>query len=161
MYRKTIEEVDQDIIELVKPFDNVFYLNNKSVVINGVKYVGSTYWSKPVDWVGLNDFKYIYSRKQESGRRIRITTMDMGKLHDRDLEFLEKENGDVIITHFPPTEKCRPDCYSDDSLEYFTNKTDLCRFTNVKTWISGHTHTSYDFVDSGIRFISNQIGYVD
>ena len=84
----------------------------------------------------------------------------MGKLHDRDLEFLKKENGDVIITHFPPTKKCLPDD-SNDSQEYFTNKTDISVFTNVKAWISGHTHINYNFIENGIRFISNQIGYRD
>ena len=34
-------------------------------------------------------------------------------------------------------------------------------FTNIKMWISGHTHWSYDFIDPNteIRYISNQAGY--
>jgi len=30
-------------------------------------------------------------------------------------------------------------------------------------WISGHTHWSYDFTDEliNVRFLSNQIGYLD
>ena len=142
---KTIEEADADIIGLIKPFENIYYLNNKSVVINGIKYVGSTYWSKPIDWLGLNDFRNIHTGKQASGRRSRITLNEMWKLHDRDLAFIEAENGDVIITHFPPI-KCLAK-YDDQG--YFANNTDMSRFRNVKTWISGHTHTSHDFIEGG------------
>jgi hypothetical protein len=30
---------------------------------------------------------------------------------------------------------------------------------NVLTWISGHTHWSYDFIQDGVRLIGNQLGY--
>ena len=156
--RQTMEEIDKGITEMIKQFPNIFYLNNKSVVINGIKYVGSTYWSKPIDWTMINDFRCIYVSKQRSGQYNKITTKIMGSLHDRDLAFLERENGDVIITHFPPMKKCLRE---SDNLSYFVNNTDMSRFKNVKTWISGHTHQSYDFLDNGVRFVSNQIGYKD
>jgi hypothetical protein len=42
-------------------------------------------------------------------------------------------------------------------------KTEQIDPTNIKTWISGHTHWSYDFIDldTNIRYVSNQMGYRD
>ena len=70
------------------------------------------------------------------------------------------------MTHFPPTRsgtshpKYLAEKRTANSYFAWPNESiDKLNLRNVVTWISGHTHWSYDFEKNGIRLISNQLGY--
>ena len=70
------------------------------------------------------------------------------------------------MTHFPPhrdgTSNPKYLVQKSEINSYFAwpNGTlENFKLDNVLTWISGHTHWSYDFIENGVRLISNQIGY--
>ena len=71
----------------------------------------------------------------------------------------------ILVTHFPPiNENVSNPKYKNCPLKnYFSNDFDSLEIPleNIKLWISGHTHYSYDFVKYNIRFLSNQLGYID
>ncbi len=92
---------------------------------------------------------------------------------DSDFQFINeqienfKDNKIIMVTHFPPiqTGTSHPK-YSgepDTIKKYFTwpdNTLSLFnKYNNIKCWISGHTHYSYDFTENNIRLLSNQTGY--
>lgn len=85
----------------------------------------------------------------------------------------------IIITHFPPVRKTNQhDNYTSHPMyqnqtdainKYFANDfteeylkkwnlTETELYSNIKIWMSGHTHYSYDF-NYCTRFLSNQFGY--
>jgi predicted phosphohydrolase len=85
----------------------------------------------------------------------------------------------IIITHFPPVKKTNKQenytshpmyqnqtetinkYFSNDFTEEYLKMWDLTEtelYSNVKVWMSGHTHYSYDF-NYCTRFLSNQFGY--
>lgn len=86
----------------------------------------------------------------------------------------------IVMSHFPPLRKTneQPNAtshsiYSNETpirKQYFandlTNKllktyqtTESDFYSNIKLFMSGHTHYSYDFNYCGTRFIANQVGY--
>lgn len=72
---------------------------------------------------------------------------------------LEAEQADVVVTHFPPSPQAIHNKFVGDSLsDYFANNLDISSF-GAKLWISGHTHSSFDFVQDGVRVIGNPLGY--
>jgi len=97
-------------------------------------------------------------------------------------EFLnERTKKCIIMTHFPPLSYqtsnpkynistiSRSNMTNDLISSYFRWPDDtiqklLCsenKSVCPLAWISGHTHWSYDLHRSGVRFISNQLGYRD
>lgn len=85
----------------------------------------------------------------------------------------------IVMTHFPPIRKtdAQPNLTShphyqnekESRKKYFANNftdeylkewdiTEKDLYSNIKVWISGHTHYSYDF-NYRTRFIANQLGY--
>ncbi len=91
-----------------------------------------------------------------------ISTSQLNSLN----EYLNTTNTKTIImTHFPPFRKNSSNpIYSNQPIQmknYFSwlDIHTKLNSSHIAGWICGHTHWSYDLVDSGIRFISNQMGY--
>jgi predicted phosphohydrolase len=151
--------------------DNVFLLKYNDT---NIKIIGSTLWSNVSEIQGINDFKNIKENQNEY-----VSKELFNELHNDSVKFL-KEQADhsnnkqdnekiIIITHFPPIQKnTSSPKYKDEKQhvkDYFSSNI-LLDFKNVSNkiscWIHGHTHFSNDFIDSetGIRVISNQLGYL-
>lgn len=147
--------------------NNVHFLNNDSIVIDDVCFIGSTLWSKadPMLLWKMNDFSKI--KFIHNGAYGKFLPEDARTLHNINVTYLlntvHTNLKNVIITHHAPSYKSsnykRDDFdivstgYCTDILEYFKND-------NVAAWIHGHTHHCVDYVKSGIRVVSNQRGYV-
>ena len=69
---------------------------------------------------------------------------------------------DVVITHFPPTpEAIDQELYANDhNNPYFINDTEpLVEYFGAKLWVSGHTHSPFDYRVGQTRVIGNPRGY--
>lgn len=147
---------------------NFHYLNNSTITIDGVKYIGSTLWSnldstrKKDITHGLNDF---YSIQMNFCKR--FTFDDYQKRHQRDLLWLQNELNQtvstnttnfVVITHHLPSEQLIHTKYKSHPINsaFFTN---LDHVIKGKLWIAGHTHTPMTKIIGSTKVIVNPFGY--
>lgn len=157
---------------------NIHFLENDSVVIGGVRFLGCTLWSDfrlygeesvPLTkWHAIqciSDFNVIRS----GNRRFIPDTCE--SLFKESYAWLEQalatpfDGPTVVVTHFlphragiHPKHLRKPD---DELTPYFTvDCSMLMRQYPMAAWLYGHTHNSIDIiVENGTRLISNQRGY--
>ena len=138
-------------------------LQNRSVVINKVKFIGATGWTKL-----HNDVKPFID-KDDDFKHIHNMTFDkFNQLHVEDLQFIrdEVENSEypvVVITHHPPSERMSKSEYNNS---VWQSKMFFDHEDNIKPpiilWINGHTHhTRHEILDNGVHLYSNSHGFRD
>lgn len=146
--------------------ENVFMFNNKSLVINDVKFIFSTLWSK-IDkniidiTMGMADFKYIkYDRQTFDVNRFNL-------IHEKCFKFIEKEvkseGKKVVVSHHLPSNDCNIKEFKNSTLNpaFCVDKTDFIADSDIDAWIYGHSHRNIpDFDIKGTKMITNQLGYV-
>lgn len=153
---------------------NVHLLDNDEVVINGVRFLGSTLWTdfrlfgddKKLAAMAagkkvLNDFRVI---KEEAG--VRFSPARSIELHEQSLGWLtakldEPHDGKtVVVTHHLPSNQSVSERFRDGLLSAcFASNLDHL-FGKADLWIHGHTHDNFDYEVNGTRVICNPRGYV-
>lgn len=156
----------------------VFFLENESVIIGGVRFLGCTLWTnfalfgdqyiaryKSIARNSLTDFDVI-----RHGNR-RFTPDDAAVEFERSYTWLETElakpfsGKTVVVTHFlPHREGIHPQNATPGNnhlIPYFTSDcSPLMQKYPISLWTYGHTHNSVDVVvENGVRLVSNQRGY--
>jgi|TARA_R100000900_G_scaffold46033_2_gene36920 Icc-related predicted phosphoesterase len=150
----------------------IHFLENDSVEINSVKFIGCTLWSD-FSILGdsesaiyasrsVNDFVLIRTRNDEM-----FTPQDAITRFNESSAFLKEalSNGDpkstVVVTHFPPGIDTHNTNFEVDSITaYFqANVEHLIHQYQPSLWIYGHNHYSNDLTIGQTRVISNQLGY--
>lgn len=152
---------------------DVHLLDNDAVVIDGVRFLGSTLWtdfllfgkSKKSTAMSdgqncLNDFRLI-----REGREIFSPARSV-ELHEQSLVWLkarldEPFNGKtVVVTHHLPSKLSVADRYKFSTLSAcFASELDYL-FGKMDMWIHGHTHDNFNYEANGTRVICNPRGYV-
>jgi predicted phosphodiesterase len=152
-------------------------LDDQSVVIDGVRFLGSTMWSplRPVEdgidvacdevlQLHLNDFRMICC---DDGERP-MTPETMRAMHRQSWNWLRdalqvKHDGPtVVITHFVPTPAGIAPQFAGTNLNgYFVADCRELMNSDIDCWIVGHTHASFAFQDatSGVPLRCNPAGY--
>ena len=146
----------------------IHFLQNSSVLIDGVRFHGATLWSdfdrgnplsKHAAMVGMNDY-----RKIRFGPKYR-------KLHPNDTEsefyrsknyFIKNvEKGDVVITHHLPLYQCIEEKYKKSPINgaFASNLSDVILGNKPSLWMHGHTHSPVDFDFGSTRVVCNPRGY--
>jgi predicted phosphohydrolase len=149
--------------------DNIFLLNNTSVVHDDVKIVFSTLWSKisPANvWQierGMNDFHVIKYDKH------RFSATQFNQFHEESVNYLQNElkqkhiGKTVVVTHHVPTLLNYPPHYKGTILNeaFAVELFDFIEPSNIDYWIYGHHHTNTpDFKIGNTEMLTNQLGYV-
>jgi len=170
---KTKEKLLARARELAKG-TNVTILDNESVVLDGVRVIGSTLWSNVprihYNFIEnyLNDYRSIY-RATEEGQQKLITCEDTVQYHKQAVQYLTQQlfqayrNKEpvLVLTHHAPS-------FRNTSAQQYQGKigtlgfaTDLTHLfgSHVSTWVFGHTHWCCDNNEKGTRVISNAKGY--
>ncbi len=155
--------------------ENVHILQNSSLVIDGVLFLGGTLWTSfrsgnPIVMydaeVGMNDYNRI--RVASNGYR-RLRAIDVLEEHRATRNFLfdslraMKDDYEkiVVVTHHAPSSKSIPAKYIGDNLnDCFVNNFEyqLIDF-GPDIWIHGHLHNSSDYMMGNTRTICNPRGY--
>lgn len=170
---ETNEIIKQKTQEIFNETENIYYLNNSFVTIDGVKYIGTTLWSQLdttfkrqiVDC--LNDFNYIKVKFCKA-----LTFEQYNKFHQRDLKWLQDEinltvsdgnSNFVVITHHLPSNqlihpKYKIHPYNDINSAFSTN---LDHMIQGKMWIAGHTHNQITKNINGTQVVVNPFGYAN
>ena len=149
--------------------DNLFLLNNTSLVYKDVKLIFSTLWSRinhenaNVIQQQLNDFHQIKYKAAP------LTVKYFNGIHKESLHFVERELSmsqhpkKVVVTHHVPTLRNYPLHYLNSPLNeaFATDLDDLIERTQPAYWVYGHHHdNTLDFSIGNTRLLTNQLGYV-
>lgn len=151
---------------------HVYFLENNEMVINGVRFLGTTLWT---DYVGngtqnreenmavinasLNDHKIIRMGERQ------FLPGDALAMHNTSKKWLSIKLTDffggktVVITHHAPSLKCQHKLYDYSAIAtgFLSDMDDLVAQADV--WIYGHTHSNLDSKIGDCRLVSNQAGY--
>lgn len=154
---------------------NVWILQNNSVEIDGVLFLGGTLWTSfqngnPIMMFdaenSMNDYSKI--RVPKNGYR-RLRALDVLDEHMTTRNFifdtLEAERDDyekvVVITHHAPSHRSIAPEFKGDRLNeaYVNNYDHWIEKTRPTFWFHGHTHSSHDYMIGETRVICNPRGY--
>lgn len=173
----------QKIIEKMRQAargSHVHVLNNESVFIDGVRFIGTTAWSDFGIWPdrpqamsaagagrdpyssGARDYRYI-----RTGGYRRITPADTATWAVRSKAFLRQElektfpGPTVVVTHHAPSEKSLEHGRALQPLDATdANRWDeLVQTSGAALWCHGHTHHPVDYMLGPTRVVSNPRGY--
>jgi len=156
---------------LFDPLHNVHFLNNDSIVINGVKFIGSTLWSdgNPMLQYKMNDFSKINYKYTGSHGALygKLSVEEAANIHQISKQLIKNaidpKLKNVVITHHAPSfEMINMIKYGDSFTNTGFATEILGEFDpkHISVWISGHTHWATSKVINGIPSVSNCRGYV-
>ncbi len=179
-----MQDIDNSILEIVKEYDNITYLNMDKFIIGNTKFIGCSLWSDVSEIKNtvaniMNDYSNIYlesdisicrkkyydtgKRKYIKSFRSELTPDDIITLHNKmkfwlNDEINSNENYNIIVlSHHPPSFKMSHKI-DDYKYCYGSECENLIKYP-VKYWISGHTHKSMKIEINNIPCISNCMGY--
>ncbi|MGH1461933.1 MAG: metallophosphoesterase [Neptuniibacter sp.] len=156
---------------------NIKILENRSFVIDGVRFLGCTLWTDcKIHEEILDTFVVInemasrmtdYRRIRTGGSYRRLRVSDTIGEHLTSVRWLKQQLSEefagptVVITHHAPHRECLNDVH-DQYLDcaYASDLSDLIEDYKPDVWIYGHTHEKVDFMVGVTRLISNPLGYV-
>jgi len=148
---------------------NVYLLENESVIIDDVRFLGCSLWTdygyenpKIMDaaWEGMNDFRYI------SDNGVPLKPDRLLETHKQSVNWLADvldepfKGKTVVVTHHAPSMKSWHRNIKD-SYQYFycSNLENLLLDTRPDLWIHGHIHHAQDYTVNGVRILCNPRGY--
>lgn len=158
----------------------VHLLENSSVVLDGVRFLGATMWTdynlfakgdpggqmqaRATARFGIQDHQSITLRDFS---RDRFAPEDAQAFHEASLAWLEGElatehDGDtVVITHHCPSPQSVATRFQRELLSaaFASDLEPLIERYQPSAWIHGHTHDSYDYEIGATRVICNPRGY--
>lgn len=157
---------------------HVHVLDNDEIVIGGVRFIGTTFWS---DFMLLGDGNERAAAIAEAQCRMRdfsririddftqalFTPADSAVLFKRNAEWLERRlntphsGPTVVVTHHAPSRRSIHPRFVGSLLNacFISDAEHLVDGDRAQWWIHGHTHDSFDYVLNGTRVVCNPRGY--
>lgn len=154
--------------------NNILFLENNSVEIGGVRFLGTTLWTD-YRLPGLNRtqrqlMEYVGSRLNDhfsirTGRHA-FTPRDAFARHEIARAWLEAElakpfaGKTVVVTHHAPHQLSTHPRYIGNQLNagFISDLSDL--MPGVDLWLHGHVHDSFDYQVGRCRVVANPAGYI-
>ncbi|MDO8676480.1 MAG: metallophosphoesterase [Candidatus Azambacteria bacterium] len=148
-------------------------LNNKTVVLGGIKFVVSVLWSRvsPQNMrqveESMNDY-HVISRTDDSGRQRILRAADTNRYHDLSVQFIQNEVENfsgtiVVLTHHMPSLRLIAPKYTNSPINsgFATDLDDLIlSHPNIALWVCGHSHEFADMMIGETRVVRNPLGYL-
>ena len=150
----------------------IHFLENESVVIGGVRFLGTTLWTDyrlrsnrtQIELMehaqrGLNDHQLI----RNGG--LRFSAQDALGLHERARAWLEYELAQpfagktVVVSHHGPHLLSVHARYAGDLLSAAFVSDLSALMPGVDLWLHGHVHDSFDYQIGRCRVVANPAGY--
>jgi DNA repair exonuclease SbcCD nuclease subunit len=146
---------------------NFVILNNGSIIIDGIKFIGGTMWTNlhngsPAAMIAskqmMNDYRVIHKNDKL------FTVSDWLIEHEKFLVFLNSELDDkhinVVISHHAPSPLTTHEYYKHCGNDNASFSTDMSKYMHlVKYWFYGHMHGGYDIEIDGCQILTNPRGY--
>ncbi|QPC91612.1 metallophosphoesterase [Mesorhizobium sp. INR15] len=175
-YRGSIKEGLEDGLSAAEGFPDVHFLENGSVVIDGVRFIGATLWT---DYrieghpevamyharERMNDYKQIAKQRNPWQRFVPEAAFRMHQDSRRFIDTALKADriATVVVTHHLPHTKSIPSRFKGDLLNaaYASDLTEIIESGHPTLWVHGHTHDSCDYIVGSTRIVCNPRGYDD
>lgn len=161
-YGNKWENVMDMLWKLGDEIDNFYFLENETIKLDGVSFIGATLWSSP-NWGVFNQISDHFLIKYEDKK---ITSDQITEWNQASIAYIKDrlENipgKKVVVTHFGPDPILMdPHWRNHDELNtYFWSKGFDRHFHYADMWLYGHTHDSGDIVLDGCRCVCNPYGY--
>jgi len=157
---------------------NIHILDNDQVMIEGVRFLGTTLWTDFMLWDDaaeralamleaqrfMRDFSRIHL--DEPVPRL-FTPDDAAALCRADAQWLETRLAEphagptVVITHHAPSRQSIHSRFAGSPLNgcFVSDLQHLADGERVQLWVHGHTHDSFDYMLNGTRVVCNPRGY--
>ena len=156
-YHSDREEVLGYTQDAVEDFDNLIWLDNDTVELEGVRFVGAPMWF----------------RDNPKARPYKRLMSDFGLIEDFEAWVYEENaatlayfdqhvrKGDVVLTHYVPTFRSVHPRWAGSQLNAFfvCDMEPLILEREPRIWIHGHTHDSFDYLLGSTQVICNPFGY--
>lgn len=164
-YGTTPQKFNFVMREVEKKFNNLHYLSNKTVTIDGVRFVGTTLWyslqtTNPVLKVQYNRLKFNFP----DFTQIEDFDKHLVEEHQKAVRWLDNviKPQDIVITHHTPTYKSVSPRFQNSQLNpFFVNQMDEMIYNHSpKFWIHGHVHNHHDYRLFNTRILCNPLGYM-
>jgi Icc-related predicted phosphoesterase len=173
-YGELFQKIQESTRKLTED-TNIRFLDDKELVIDGVRFLGGTLWTdfklfgpynaehaKLDAQFSMNDYKTI--RFGPNYRR--LLPSDTLQMHEKTVSFLKErlaepfEGKTVIITHHAPSPQSVAPQYKNDKLSpSFASDLEHLMGEPVVLWVHGHVHNCNDYEVKGTRVVSNPRGY--
>ena len=149
--------------------DNVFLLNNQTLIYKNAELVFTTLWSHiPAqhEWTAQKNVSDFYEIKN-NGKK--FTAADFNALHKKDYGFLKTalakptDKQRIVVTHHVPTLMHYPEQYrhSEINSAFATELFEFIETSNAAYWMYGHHHCNTPaFTIGSTNLLTNQLGYV-
>lgn len=172
-YKGTFNKTADILRSALSQYKNLHFLDNQSVFIDGVNFVGSTLWANANTedalssvklQFAMNDFRLIKVCGDKNNYR-KFSPYDYKREFNVSKLFLEDTlNTDqpcVVVTHHAPSFKSIADEYKNDIdlNSLYASDLEYLMKDNVKLWCHGHTHTPFDYKIGNTRVVCNPRGY--
>ncbi|WP_246682744.1 metallophosphoesterase [Methylobacterium sp. WL9] len=177
-YYGAIQAAELTRARAAAPSFGITLLENDTVVIGGVRFLGCTLWTdyqlfgpahRPVAMAAAR-------RAMNDHRRIAVSHLpawqsflpvDAADLHEASVRFIADtlavphDGPSVVVTHHAPHPICVAPRYGRDPLSaaFASDLDDLIAASAPDLWLSGHTHHAVDLKLGRTRLVSNPHGY--
>ncbi len=175
-YKGSVREGLADGRKAAEGFPDVHFLENDTILIGGVRFVGATLWT---DYriMGRQRMAMMYARERMNDYRQiaeqrnpwkRFLPQAAYHMHQDSRRFIDATiMGDaiptVVVTHHLPDPRSVPDRFKGDLLNaaYASDLSSVIETGQPMLWVHGHTHDSCDYRIGRTRIICNPRGYDD
>lgn len=176
-YRGEYHFVQKEWREFADGIDNLHYLENQTVILGDVRFIGSTLWTglnnanpelMNIVTYRMNDARLI-NFKEDDGTLRRLSMDDVVQFYADAVAFIEEElqtpfeGTTVVVTHHSPSTALSAfGRYAGDVLTpaFHASCDTLIADYQPDYWFYGHTHDAVDTMICKTRILSNQRGYI-
>ena len=152
----------------------VHFLQNKTVVIGGVRFIGCTLWTD-FDLFGDQPLAMIRAHNRMNDYRqilwdigVPLTPHHILREFKTSFDFLQDElakpfsGKTVVITHHAPCEQSCPPQYKGHGLNpcYASKLERFVEITKPNLWVHGHCHDATNYTVGNTNVVLNPRGYV-
>jgi Icc-related predicted phosphoesterase len=152
--------------------DNFYLLENETIKIGNVIFIGFTFWTdfrkeNPLEMMDAQSYMNDYKVIRITSNYRKLNTNDTLQFHKHSKQYLlnkldelKDEEVFVISHHSPTLQSIAPEFKNSCNGAYCSDLDDLILdHPNIKHWVFGHSHTAMDFYIGGCRLINNAVGY--
>jgi Icc-related predicted phosphoesterase len=156
-------------------FDNIYFLENQTKVIDDVTFIGTTLWTDmnkgdPLTINAckdsMNDYRVIRNNLRSYAK---FSPIDSVSSHRKSVRFIKKtvaadpNKKYVVVGHHAPSKMSTKPKYEKDYLLNGAYSSDLSELIldhpQIKLWTHGHTHDVFDYTIGSTRIVCNPRGY--
>lgn len=172
----TVGEIKEQIARVCGEWNNVHFLDNTTVHIDGVRILGTTLWTQIPPEMRLearkkmNDYSMCFIDKYpDLDAGVPLAPTHTTFWHETAVAWLKEELSSpgyldtptIVLSHHAPYN------FETSDPRFENNSRQCCYSTNLSAmfkppiiaWAYGHTHHPYDRRVKGVRIVSNPLGY--